>query len=329
MFLFAALIIGGLPVWTLLAALVDSYRWVRRRTPFAVTRLILFGAVYLAAEILAVNAMFLFWLFAGFGRSRHARMMRGTYVVQAAWVGLLLGAVKRLYGVRLELENEEVLGPTPGGPAVVLMQHTSLVDTMLPTSLLTTRRGLKLRWVLKQELLKDPALDIGGTRLHNLFVSRDGSETERSMDGLRTLATDLAPDEGVLIYPEGTRFTADKRLRALARLAKSAPAFVARAERLRRVLPPRLGGALTILETAREADIVLVGHVGFEGLSSVGSVLSGDLVGRVVRMRYWRIPRREVPVTREALIEWLWARWEELDAWVDATLLQRKAAPAP
>jgi hypothetical protein len=37
MFLFAGLIIGGLPVWVLFAGLVDSYRWARRRTPFAVT----------------------------------------------------------------------------------------------------------------------------------------------------------------------------------------------------------------------------------------------------------------------------------------------------
>ncbi|HRE89632.1 MAG TPA: 1-acyl-sn-glycerol-3-phosphate acyltransferase, partial [Myxococcota bacterium] len=85
--------------------------------------------------------------------------------------------------------------------------HTSLVDTLLPTTYLTARRGLKLRWVLKRELLVDPCLDVAGSRLPNAFVARDGSDTEKALAQVRALATDLPADEGVLIYPEGTRFT--------------------------------------------------------------------------------------------------------------------------
>jgi hypothetical protein len=37
-----------------------------------------------------------------------------------------------------------------------------------------------------------------------------------------------------------------------------------------------------------------------------------------VRIRFWRIPRAQIPTTREALIDWLWQQWATLDAWVAA-----------
>lgn len=317
MLLLMALVVGLLPLWLLVGLAADGVRWARRRTPFAITRLILFVAVYLLSEAIGVLALGATWLLAGLGQRRHARLLAMTYAIQRAWVGTLLATVKRLYGVRIEVEGENTLGPAPGGPAIVLMQHTSLVDTLLPTTTLTARRGLKLRWVLKKELLVDPALDVAGLRLPNAFVGRDGSDTDKALAQVRALATNLPADEGVMIYPEGTRFTPGKRKRALERLAASSPALLPRAEALKRVLPPRLGGPLALLETARDADVVLVAHVGFEGLATLGSVLSGALVGRVVRLRFWRIPRAEVPTSREALVDWLWTQWEALDAWVD------------
>jgi len=317
MFVLAVLVVGLLPLWLSAALAADVARWVRHRTPFAITRLVAFGAFYLLCEVLGVLALAAAWLLAGVGSGRRARLMGATYAIQRMWVGLLLGAVKRLYGMRIEVSGEATLGPAPGGPAIVLMQHTSLIDTLLPTTYLTAHRGLKLRWVLKKELLVDPCLDIAGLRLPNAFVSRDGSETDKALAQVRALATELPADEGVMIYPEGTRFTQSKRARALERSAGASPGLLPRAEALKRVLPPRLGGPLALLETARDADVLLVAHVGFEGLATLRSVLSGALVGRVVRLRLWRIPRAEVPTGREALVDWLWTRWEALDAWVD------------
>jgi len=309
--------VGLLPLWLVIGLVIDVVRKARHGTPFAVTRLIAFGAVYLLGEVVGVLALGLSWLLAGVGKARHRRLLTFTYAIQRAWVATLLATVKLLYGVRIALEGEDTLGPAPGGPLVVLMQHTSLVDTLLPTTYLTARRGLKLRWVLKKELLVDPSLDIAGLRLPNAFVGRDGSDTDKALTLVRRLATDLPPDEGVLIYPEGTRFTPSKRLRALERLA-STPDLQARASRLKRVLPPRLGGPLALLETATNADVLLIAHVGFEGLSSVGAVLSGDLVGRTIRLHLRRIPRAQIPSDRTALVEWLWTQWEALDAWVDS-----------
>ncbi len=308
-------------MWLTIALGVDVVRWFRHRIPFAATRLLLFGAVYLLGEVVGILSFFVAWLITGFGLHRKM-LIDAAYLTQRSWVALLLGTVRFLYRMKIEVEGSDSLGPPPGGPAIVLMQHTSLVDTLLPTTYLTARRGLKLRWVLKRELLVDPALDIGGNRLQNAFVGRDGADTETALGKVRSLAEGLPPHEGVLIYPEGTRFTPSKRARALERLKTTAPDFYARAERLKRILPPKLGGPLTLLSTAKDADVIIVGHIGFEGLATARAVLSGRLVGRTVKVRFWRIPRAEVPSAKDALVEWLWTRWEELDAWVDREALE-------
>jgi len=317
-FVVAALVLGTLPFTLVIALLVDVVRWVRRKIPFAVTRLLLFGVVYLWAEVFGLIALSSAWVASGFGASptSKARLVAMTYAIQRAWVATLFATVQNLYRVHFQLDHEDALGARPGGPVLVLMQHTSLVDTLLPTTFLTRRRGLSLRWVLKSELLVDPCLDVAGLRLPNAFVRRDGSDTAQSLARVAALATGLGPADGVLIYPEGTRFTPSKRQKALARIAASQPDLLPRAERLQRVLPPRLGGPLALMEAAPDADLVFFAHHGFEGLATVTAVLSGELVGKTVRLRFWRFPRTLVPTDRQARIEWLWTQWEALDAWV-------------
>ena len=60
--------------------------------------------------------------------------------------------------------------------------------------------GVRLRYVLKKELLFDPCLDIVGNRLPNYFVDRGGQDSERARRGVAELVRDLGPDEGALIY---------------------------------------------------------------------------------------------------------------------------------
>jgi 1-acyl-sn-glycerol-3-phosphate acyltransferase len=85
---------------------------------------------------------------------------------------------------------------------IVLMRHASLADSLLPAVLLGTR-GLRLRYVLKRELLWDPCLDVVGQRLPNAFIRRGSGESDAEIDAIRALGRDLGDDEGVLIYPEG------------------------------------------------------------------------------------------------------------------------------
>ena len=99
----------------------------------------------------------------------------------------------------------------------------------------------------------------------------------------RALAQGLGPDDGVLIYPEGTRFTPERRARAIARISERDARLAARAERIRHLLPPRLGGVGALLDGAPDADVVVIAHHGFDGLRLVSDIWRGGLVGLVVR----------------------------------------------
>jgi 1-acyl-sn-glycerol-3-phosphate acyltransferase len=192
-----------------------------------------------------------------------------------------------------------------------------MVDTMLPAGLVARPFRIRLRYVLKRELLIDPTLDIGGNRLPNHFVDRASGDSAGELRAIRELARDLDEDEGVLIYPEGTRFSEEKRRIYTERLARE-PGIVGQlSARLRRVLPPRPGGTLAILD-ATTADVVILAHHGLEGLATVRDIWKGGLVGSQIRVRLWRIPRQSIPTGRSERVEWLFSVWAAVDEWVVA-----------
>jgi 1-acyl-sn-glycerol-3-phosphate acyltransferase len=200
---------------------------------------------------------------------------------------------------------------------IVLMQHVSTADTLLPVLLFSRRQGVRLRYVLKRELLWDPCLDVVGQRVPSAFVSRDS--TGKDVAVVAALARGLGPRSGVLIYPEGTRFTPGKRERALEKIAASADSrLLERARRLVRVLPPRLGGALALLENGTGCDVVFCAHVGLEGTTSLADLWNGTVVGRRIRVKLWRVPAATIPEAAEARVDWLYREWAVLDAWVGA-----------
>jgi 1-acyl-sn-glycerol-3-phosphate acyltransferase len=184
-----------------------------------------------------------------------------------------------------------------------------LVDTLLPATIISKQGGIALRYVLKRELLADPALDLAGNRLPNVFIDRAAADAS-ARAAIRRLARDLGPDDGVLIYPEGTRFS-EAKLRRLQGKAGSGPG----APEFRSVLPPRPGGTLAILE-ATDADVVVLAHHGLEGLATVREIWAGDLVGSRISVRMWRVDREEIPTGRAERVEWLHALWTEIDEWV-------------
>ena len=147
----------------------------------------------------------------------------------------LLRTLASLLELRFRVENTAALRP---GPVVVLFRHASIIDNLLPYAFITGVGGPRLRWILKKELLTDPALDIGGHRMPNYFVDRGSADPEAERSAIRALASDLGPDEGALIFPEGTRFSESRRKRALERLRETDPELHRRARNWRRVLPP-------------------------------------------------------------------------------------------
>ncbi|CAG0953249.1 hypothetical protein MYXO_00327 [Myxococcaceae bacterium] len=300
-----------LPVLLAAALGVDAVR--RRR--FATTRCLLFLVGYLACEVAGLVASLALWLAAPFlGALDSKRSQDLHYRLQGWWAATLyrLGAV--LYGLESEVEE---LGEPGRGPIVLLTRHASVGDTVVPAVFLANRHGLHLRYVLKRELLWDPCLDVVGNRLPNYFVRRGSGDTAREADGVARLLDGLGPRDGVLIYPEGTRFTPAKREQVLARLSKGSEAhLVSRAAALTHVLPPRLGGALALLERNPGADVVFCAHVGFDRASTFWHFWNGDLVGETIHVRFWRVPFAEIPKDRDGRIDWILSQWERVDAYV-------------
>lgn len=305
---------ASLPLLVSVAFVVDFARWAIAKRPWMATRLILFLSVFLLSECVGLAALGAVWLLSGVGPSRGARLLRATWRVQCEWVAFLLAAVRRLFGLSLDVEGIESCTP---GPILVFARHCSIIDALLPTALLSRERGYLLRFVLKRELRWDPCIDVAGARLPNAFVARDGSDSASEIASVRALATDLGPADGVLLYPEGTRFTPAKRRRLLERLAARDPEGHARAAALRHVLPPRLGGAMALLD-ATDADVVFLAHTGLEGFASVSALFRNGLAGRTLRVRLWRVKRSEIPRDPAAREAWLHAAWQKLDDTLDA-----------
>lgn len=295
----------------LVALPVDAVRALLTRVPPTATRLVLFLWAYLAAEVVGLLALAALWA-ASLGGLRGAWLRERTWRLQRAWTGALLGAMKSIFGLRLEASGIDAAGP---GPTIVLIRHASLLDTLLPAQLVSRPHGMWLRYVLKRELLADPCLDVAGRRLPNYFVRRGTGEAIEK-ERVRDLARGLGGDEGVVIFPEGTRFTPARRRREIDRLAAHDPALAERAERLGHLLPPRTGGVLALLEGAPEADVVLIAHHGFDGLRVVSDIWRGGLVGLHVRVRITRVPRAAVPSGERERAAWLYDLWQDADDWL-------------
>jgi 1-acyl-sn-glycerol-3-phosphate acyltransferase len=302
------------PLVLVAAVLVDSALWVRRRKPWMAVRLAAMGWWFLFGELRGLAGLAAIYLVTGgpLGRRSLARR-RLVYGLRIHWCRSNLAGVRALFGVRIEVEGLELAGP---GPEIVLIRHASIIDNALPDALIGHAHGLGLRFVLKRELEMLPVFDIGGRWVPTIFVRRASADPAREVESLKQLARDLGEGEGVLIYPEGTRYTPDKLASAQQAIAERQPEIAALAARLHNVLPPRLGGPLALLDEGGGADVVVCGHVGLDGFQYIRDIWSGGLVGTTVRVRFWRYPASEVPAGHDDRVAWLYERWQILDDWV-------------
>ena len=301
---------AGSPVLIPLAVVIDIARWARTRRPWMAVRLVLFLMAYALAETIGVIALGLTWLISGGGR--WFELARSTFAIQRAWAGFVLTACRRVFDLRISATGLDAVTPAP---YVLIARHASIVDNLLAAWFISRTHRIHIRYVMKQELLMDPALDIAGNRLVNVFVRRGSGESEGDVATIRHLAATLPEDEAVLIYPEGTRFSVRKREQALELLSRRNPRLHARVAGIKHVLPPRLGGVLALLDGS-QADVVVMAHRGLDGFARVADIWKGAMVGRQIDVEFWRIPRHLIPEGRTERADWLFDLWARLDAWV-------------
>lgn len=278
---------------------------VFRKTQGAL-RTTLFGLLYLWAETIGAFIAVLLWICRPVLRD----YQQANRSLQRWWAATLHNGGAAIFGVRFLIENPAALD---GKPALVIPRHTSIADTVLPMTLYSHLKDIPLRYVMKQELLWDPCLDIVGSRLPNFFIDRSGVDTDTELAELAEFVSELPGDEGLVFYPEGTRFSADKRQRILDRLKNTPDAELV--ESWPDLLPPRRGGTLTVLNGNPGHDIVFCCHVGFEGAAGFGDLVSGAWTHAKVKVAFWRVPFSEWQAAKDKIV-FLDQQWNAMQAMV-------------
>ena len=270
-------------------------------------RALLFFTTYLYCETAGILASGYLWL-----TKRHEpdAFMLSNYRLQCWWAGALKRGAERLFNLRFHLHNE---GCLDGPAALVFARHTSVGDTVLPMVYYATPHKIKLRYVMKSELLWDPCLEIVGNRLVNYFVDRNSHNSDAEVDGVVSLLNDMSHDEGVLLYPEGTRFTVEKHQRLQAKAAQDAN-LQAQLQRWQTLLPPRLGGSIGLLSANPNRDLIFLAHTGFEGSASFAALINGAWAHTHVHLEFWRVPFADIPTDAAGQQAFLFEQWDRMQA---------------
>jgi 1-acyl-sn-glycerol-3-phosphate acyltransferase len=279
-------------------------------------RLLWIVMLYATCEALLLLVLWGLWFSSGFGRRVRTPYFEGIHydLVQGLmWV--FFREAKRVLALRIETD-----GPSPdahpGVPILVACRHAGPGDSFTLIHALMHWYNREPRVVLKDTLAWDPAIDVILNRLPARFIDPRGGDIEHLIE---ELAHGLDENDAFVIFPEGGNFTPARRQRGIDRLRKlGLDKMAVRAEAMTHVLAPRPGGFLAALDGAPDADVVLVAHTGLDHMLTVGDVWRELPMDKRIIMRWWQVPRGEIPADREERIEWLFSWWERIDAWIDA-----------
>jgi len=307
-------ILTTIPVWLVGAALLSPLVQGRLRP----LRLLWLVLMHLVLESIILIELFGLWIVSGFGYFiRRPWFERVHYDIAQAYLRIFFREARRV--LRLKIVTE---GPTPdahpGEPLLVCCRHAGPGDSFTLMYALMHWYSREPRVVLKDTLAWDPAIDVILNRVPSRFISPNPRASEDLEAQIADLASNLDANDAFVIFPEGGNFTPERRRRAIEKLRRlGLEAMARRAENMQNVLAPRPGGVLAALDAAPYADIVLVAHTGLDHLLTVSDLWRELPMDKQIIMRWWRVPRAEIPDGRDERIDWLFSRWEEIDRWVD------------
>jgi len=311
--LLTVLIWVTLPLWLIAAAALAPILPGRMRA----LRLLWVAVLYLTIEAVMLFVLFGLWVASGFGWRMRTPYFEGIHydLVQGVmWV--FFREAKRV--LRLTIETD---GPTPdahpGKPILVCCRHAGPGDSFTLIHALMHWYQREPRVVLKDTLAWDPMIDVILNRIPARFITPNPAAGEDIESQIAALASGLDENDAFVIFPEGGNFTPKRRQRAIDKLHKLGLERMAqRAEAMTNVLAPRPGGFIAALDAAPDADVVLVAHTGLDHMLTVGDVWRELPMDKRIIMRWWQVPRAEIPADREERIDWLFDWWERIDTWI-------------
>jgi 1-acyl-sn-glycerol-3-phosphate acyltransferase len=314
MILLTAVVLLTLPLWLLVAAALSPLVKGRLRP----LRLLWIALLHMVMESLILLELFGLWIASGFGLwIRRPFFERIHYDLAQTYLVIFFREARRVLRLRIVTQ-----GPAPdahpGEPLLVACRHAGPGDSFTLMYALMHWYGREPRVVLKDTMAWDPAINVLLNRLPSRFINPHPKAGDDLEAQIAELASNLDHNDAFVIFPEGGNFTEQRRQRAIDKLRRlGLETMAARAERMENVLAPRPGGFLTALDAAPEADVVLVAHTGLDHLLTVGDIWRELPMDKQLIMRWWRVPREEIPDGREAQIDWLFTRWEEIDRWIE------------
>ncbi len=233
--------------------------------------------------------------------------------IEIFYIPKTIALAEIIYGMEIVLDD--IACATPG-PILLLSRHASILDTIMPIKLLGQAHGMGMRIVQKRELLWNPIVDVASHRMPRAFIKRGSGNAERQAAHMQHLLHGITSRQALVVFPEGSRFSPEKKARIVAKLSKNSKKAAERANQLQHILPARPAGTCALIEARPDIDVVFLAHTGLEGANHLKDFIGGALYKKKVHMKFWRIPASEIPRDQEARIEWLHKEWSKVDRWI-------------
>lgn len=285
--------------------LIDVFTAPRR---LPLTRLGAMAVAFAFHEWLAVALYLRARTHSGDDRFELMRKAMGTWTSSLLrWLGITLG-------VRVDWGDFETM---PRGHPLIIARHASNVDAILPAVLFARHLKRPAHHVLKHTLRWAPSMDLFGPPLGNYFVSR-GKNTDAELRQLERLAELIRPEGSLVIFPEGTFATGEKRNKIRASLErKGEHEAVALTDELQALLPPKPAGVLTLLNARPDVVPTVLAHRGLDNVASFKGLWSSVPLRDPVVVRWW--PTAPPPSNHEYRVRWLQNEWRRADRWVTSS----------
>lgn len=281
----------------------------------SLSRAILFFWIYFFSEIFAIFASFPIYLLKSVFKISNQKYIYINFFFQKYWALYLFKSLKYLFKLKISLQGEEIV---KNGNFILISRHSSIADTLLGAVFVSYPNEIILRYVLKSELLWDPAIDIYGNRLKNIFINRKEIDFKKSQSDLENLMKDLNSKDGILIYPEGTRFTVNKRKKLIEKFTNNQnKLMLEKTTKLKNLLPPRMRGVKTLIQSATsKPDLVFCFHEGLDEIVKLKDLLFGRIYNKQITIKFWRISNEHVSKDDKSIDELIYKQWQIMDSMI-------------